>query len=119
MDGQVTAGTLVCAIPKRSMGDWLMKRLTELRQCLAEVTGRLLKPGMNLRTLMSLSNAWKCSCVNWLSRFSNGVSIRSNRRKWKQCRSRLNISGRSTEAAKRGSEKGSGPIVFGMRPASR
>ena len=46
MDGQVTAGTLVCAIPKRSMGDWLMKRLAGLGQQLVEVTGRLLKPGM-------------------------------------------------------------------------
>ena len=46
MDGQVTAGTLICAIPKRSIGDWLMKRLAELGQRLAEVTGRLLKPGM-------------------------------------------------------------------------
>ena len=32
MDGQVTAGTLVCAIPKRPMGDWLMKRFAELGQ---------------------------------------------------------------------------------------
>ena len=46
MDGQFTAGALVCAIPKLPMDDWLMKRLAELRQQLAEVTARLLKPGM-------------------------------------------------------------------------
>lgn len=31
------------------MGDWLMRRLAELRQELVEVTARLLKPGMKLR----------------------------------------------------------------------
>lgn len=46
MDGQVTAGIMVCAIPKLAVVDWLTKRLAELRQRLAEVTAELLKPGM-------------------------------------------------------------------------
>lgn len=46
LNGQVTAGTLVCAILKIPMGDWLMKRRAEPGPRLAEVTVRLRTPGM-------------------------------------------------------------------------
>jgi hypothetical protein len=45
MDDEVTAGTLVCAIPKGIVDDWLLKRFTELRRQLTETT-LVLKPGM-------------------------------------------------------------------------
>jgi len=44
MDAQVTAGMMVCAIPKLAVIDWLMKRLAELRQRLVKVAAELLKP---------------------------------------------------------------------------
>jgi hypothetical protein len=45
MDDQVTAGPLVCAIPKVIVDGWLLKRFTELRRQLTETT-TVLKPGM-------------------------------------------------------------------------
>jgi len=32
MDGQVTAGTLVCAIPTHAVSDWLAKKMVEFCQ---------------------------------------------------------------------------------------
>ena len=46
MDGQVTAGTLVCAIPKNAVVAWLTKRLAELCQTLADTADVFVKPGM-------------------------------------------------------------------------
>ena len=46
MDGQVTAGTLVCAIPKKAVVAWLTKRLAELCQTLADTADVFVKPGM-------------------------------------------------------------------------
>ena len=46
MDGQVTAGTLVCAIPKNAVVAWLTKRLAELCQTLADTAAVFLKSGM-------------------------------------------------------------------------
>ncbi len=45
MDDQVTAGALVCAIPKVLVDGWLLKRFMELRRQLTETT-TVLKPGM-------------------------------------------------------------------------
>lgn len=45
MGDQVTAGALVCAIPKVIVGDWLLKRFVEPRRQLTETTS-VLKPGM-------------------------------------------------------------------------
>ena len=45
MDDQVTAGALVCAIPKVIVDGWLLKRFMELRRQLTETT-TVLKPGM-------------------------------------------------------------------------
>ncbi|MCA9062372.1 MAG: hypothetical protein KDA96_04920 [Planctomycetaceae bacterium] len=46
MDGQVTAGTLVRAIPKVDVACWLMTRLAELCRILSEVAAEVLKSGM-------------------------------------------------------------------------
>lgn len=46
MDGQVTAGTLVCAIPKKAVVAWLTKRLAELCQTLADTADVFVKPGV-------------------------------------------------------------------------
>jgi hypothetical protein len=46
MDGQVTAGTLVCAIPKNVVVAWLKKRQAELCQTLADTAAIFLKPDM-------------------------------------------------------------------------
>ena len=46
MDGQVTAGTLVCAIPKKVVVAWLTKRQAVLCQTLADTAAEFLKPGM-------------------------------------------------------------------------
>jgi hypothetical protein len=45
MDGQVTAGTLVCAIPKKVVVAWLTKRQAVLCQTLADTAAIFLKPG--------------------------------------------------------------------------
>ena len=58
MDGQVTSGALVCAIPKAIVGDWLLIRFMELRRQLSEPT-TFLQPGVGLRMLSTLSTAWK------------------------------------------------------------
>jgi hypothetical protein len=47
MDGQVTAGTLVCAIPKQVVVAWLTKTQAVLCQTLADTAARFLKPGMS------------------------------------------------------------------------
>jgi hypothetical protein len=46
MDGQVTARTLVCAIPRAIVFCWLMTRMVELCRMLTEVAVEFLKPGM-------------------------------------------------------------------------
>ena len=46
MDGQVTAGTLVCAIPNKVVVAWLTKRQSVLCQTLADTAAIFLKPGM-------------------------------------------------------------------------
>ena len=46
MDGQATAGTLVCAIPKAAVVCWLMTRLAELCRMLSEAAVEILKSGM-------------------------------------------------------------------------
>ncbi|MEJ7593058.1 MAG: hypothetical protein WKF77_16045 [Planctomycetaceae bacterium] len=46
MDGQVTAGTLVCAIPKKVVVAWLTKTQAVLCQTLADTTAIFLKPDM-------------------------------------------------------------------------
>ena len=46
MDGQVTAGTLVCAIPKAVVACWLTTRLGELCWMLAEAAVEMLSSGM-------------------------------------------------------------------------
>ncbi len=46
MDGQVTAGTLVCAIPKNVVVAWLTKRQAVLCQTLADTAAIFLKPDM-------------------------------------------------------------------------
>jgi hypothetical protein len=45
MDDQVTARTLVCAIPKGIINSWLLKQFTEMGRQLTEATS-ILKPGM-------------------------------------------------------------------------
>ena len=47
MDGQATAGTLVCAIPKAAIVCWLTTRLAELCRMLAEAAAEVLKSGMS------------------------------------------------------------------------
>ncbi len=47
MGGQVTAGTLVCAIPKVTVVDWLMRRLAELCRMVSEAAAEVLKSGMS------------------------------------------------------------------------
>jgi hypothetical protein len=44
MDGQVTARTLVCAIPRAIVFCWLMTRMVELCRMLTEVAVEFLKP---------------------------------------------------------------------------
>ena len=47
MDGQVTAGTLVCAIPKAALLCWLRPQLAELCRSLTEVAVEVLKSGVS------------------------------------------------------------------------
>lgn len=47
MDGQVTAGTLVCAIPKKVVVAWLTKAQVALCSTLADTADVFLKPGMS------------------------------------------------------------------------
>ena len=47
MDGQVTAGTLVCAIPKKAVVAWLTKAQVALCRTLADPADIFLKPGMS------------------------------------------------------------------------
>ena len=47
MDGQVTAGTLVCAIPNKVVVAWLTIRQVVLCQTLADTAAIFLKPGMS------------------------------------------------------------------------
>ena len=46
MDRQVTTGTLVCAIPRNAVSGWLIKKLVEFCQTLAQAAGTFLHPGM-------------------------------------------------------------------------
>lgn len=46
MDGQVTAGTLVCAIPNKVVVAWLTKRQAVLCQTLTDTAAIFLKPDM-------------------------------------------------------------------------
>ncbi len=47
MDGQVTAGTLVCAIPKKVVVAWLTNAQVALCRTLADTADIFLKPGMS------------------------------------------------------------------------
>ena len=47
MDGQVTVGTLVCAIPKKAVVAWLTQAQVALCQTLADTADIFLKPGMS------------------------------------------------------------------------
>lgn len=56
MDGQVTAGTLVCAIPKEAAFQWLQCKLAELGRQIVEVAAVRLKPGLSPADVLSFED---------------------------------------------------------------